>query len=161
MVSTVNLSHYHLANSFPLGTLEVHVLGSSLPLRLHPSFPLTIIFSILRSLLLSILLLLSLYLPAPASPLNPLSPLERFDIFFVDQQSVSVPLLRFVAGTRVVFYCHFPDKLLSGGWEVAVDEKGEGRVGRAKGGGAAWMKRVYRWPVDTLEEWTTGKLCAC
>lgn len=132
-------------------------------MRLHPQFPLTIIFSILRSLLLTLLLLLSLLLPPPASPMNPLSPLERFDVFFVDQQSVCVPLLRWIAGTRVVFYCHFPDKLLSGGWEVKVDEKGEGRVGRKEGvgllgggGGVGWIKRVYRWPIDKLEEWTTG-----
>lgn len=58
----------------------------------------------------------------------------------------------------MVFYCHFPDKLLSGGWEVGVDAKGEGTVGRktlARGGVTA-LKRVYRWPVDKLEEWTTG-----
>jgi len=126
-------------------------------MRLHPSLPLTIIFSILRSLLLTLLLLLSLFLPGPASAFNPLSPLEPFDIFFVDQQSVCVPLLRLVGGTRVVFYCHFPDKLLSGGWEVAVDDKGEGKVGRKQVGGVGWMKRVYRWPVDKLEEWTTGQ----
>jgi len=129
-------------------------------MRIHSSFPLTVIFSILRSLLLTTLLLLSLLLPPPASPVNPLSPLKPFDIFFVDQQSVCVPLLRWIGGTRVVFYCHFPDKLLSGGWEVGVDEKGEGKVGRRKGGGGGLVKRMYRWPVDKLEEWTTGQLAA-
>ena len=33
-------------------------------------------------------------------------------------------------------------------------------MGRAKVGGAGWMRRVYRWPVDRLEEWTTGTLYA-
>lgn len=138
-----------------LGTLQVHVLGSSLPRRIHPRLPATIIFSILRSLLLTVLLCLSLFLPGPASFFNPLSPLARFDVYIVDQQSVCVPLLRFLAGTRVVFYCHFPDKLLSGGWEVSVDRKGQGGVRK---GGKSLIKRVYRWPVDKLEEWTTGEM---
>ena len=119
-------------------------------MRLHPKVPMTIIFSILRSLLLTLLLIFSLFLPGPPSPMNPLSPIDRFDIFFVDQQSVCVPLLRFIVGTRVVFYCHFPDKLLSAGWTVAQD----GEIRRTGGG---LLRRLYRWPVDKLEEWTTGQ----
>lgn len=138
----------------------MHVLGSSLPRQLHPRFPMTIIFSILRSLLLTILLSASLLLPGPPSRFNPLSPIDKFDVFFVDQQSVCVPFLRLFTGTRVVFYCHFPDKLLSGGWEVNVDSKGDGaRVGRSEGArGGSLLKRLYRWPIDKLEELTTGRL---
>ncbi len=132
----------------------MHVLGSSLPRRLTARFPLTIIFSILRSLALTILLCFSLLLPGPASAFNPLSPLDRFDVFFVDQQSVCVPLLRFITGTRVVFYCHFPDKLLSGGWEVSVDTQGQGGIRKR---GVPLLKRLYRLPIDKLEEWTTGQ----
>lgn len=135
------------------GTLQVHVLGSFLPRSLHPKFPLTILFSILRSLLLAVLLITSLLLPGPPSIINPISPLQGFDIFFVDQQSVAVPLLRFVSGTRVVFYCHFPDKLLSGGWEIDVGENKS--VLERKGVGI--LKRMYRWPIDKLEEYTTGQ----
>ena len=118
-------------------------------MRLHPKLPMTIVFSILRSLLLTIILLVSLLLPGPASPLNPLSPLKRFDVFIVDQQSVCVPLLRLVSGSRVVFYCHFPDKLLSAGWTIGEN----GKSVRREGG---LLRRIYRWPVDKLEEWTTG-----
>ncbi|WVQ74052.1 hypothetical protein IAR50_003635 [Cryptococcus sp. DSM 104548] len=136
------------------GTLPVHVLGSSLPRILHPRFPCTILFSILRSLFLAILLLTSLLLPGPPSPFNPLSPLEKFDLYIVDQQSVAVPLLRFVSGSRVIFYCHFPDKLLSGGWDIRVDNtdayvRRQPRVGL--------LKRLYRWPIDLLEQWTIGQ----
>lgn len=131
------------------GTLQVHVLGSSLPMRLHPKLPMTIVFSILRSLLLTVLLLVSLLLPGPASPFNPLSPLKRFDVFVVDQQSVCVPLLRLVSGSRIVFYCHFPDKLLSSGWSI-------GENGKSVKAGGGLLRRIYRWPVDKLEEWTTG-----
>jgi len=95
-------------------------------------------------------LILSIYLPPPASPLNPLSRLKPFDVFIVDQQSVCIPLLRWLAGGRVVFYCHFPDKLLSSGWVIQGDgEVKRGRVGLGR--------RIYRWPIDKLEEITTGE----
>jgi len=58
-------------------------------------------------------------------------------IFFVDQLSAGIPLLRaYFADTRVLFYCHFPDKLLA-----------------QKGG---LLKSLYRVPFDWLESWTTG-----
>lgn len=154
---TIFTSRHDPSRCFPEtidGTIPVHVLGSSLPRSFHPKFPLTILFSILRSLLLAVLLLTSLLLPGPSSLVNPLSPLQGFDIFFVDQQSVAVPLLRFVSGTRVVFYCHFPDKLLSGGWEIDVGK--DKAVVERKGVGT--LKRMYRWPIDKLEEYTTGQL---
>ena len=140
----------------PTGTLTVHVLGSSIPRTLHSRLPLTILCSILRCLLLTFLLICCVYLPGPASPINPIHPLERFDVFIVDQQSVCVPFLRYFAGTRVVFYCHFPDKLLSGGWKF-----GEGHVERSGGSDAVGvLKKLYRWPFDKLEELTTGTLSA-
>lgn len=60
----------------------------------------------------------------------------------------------------MVFYCHFPDKLLSGGWEIGVDQHGEGKTQGSLGlekKGVGLVKRMYRWPVDKLEEWTTGQ----
>jgi alpha-1,3/alpha-1,6-mannosyltransferase len=57
--------------------------------------------------------------------------------FFVDQLSAGIPLLRLlVPRPRVIFYCHFPDKLL------------------AKKGGL--LKALYRGPFDWLESWSTG-----
>jgi alpha-1,3/alpha-1,6-mannosyltransferase len=57
--------------------------------------------------------------------------------FFVDQLSAGIPLLRLLQPhPRVIFYCHFPDKLL------------------AKKGGLA--KSLYRGPFDWLESWSTG-----
>lgn len=59
------------------------------------------------------------------------------DVFVLDQLSAGVPLLRYLwPRSRILFYCHFPDKLL------AVR--------------AGWVKRVYRVPFDWLEEWSTG-----
>jgi alpha-1,3/alpha-1,6-mannosyltransferase len=57
--------------------------------------------------------------------------------FFVDQLSAGIPLLRLLQPRpRVIFYCHFPDKLL------------------AKKGGV--LKTLYRGPFDWLESWSTG-----
>ncbi|KAG0274822.1 Alpha-1,3-mannosyltransferase-like protein [Linnemannia exigua] len=60
---------------------------------------------------------------------------EKFDIIIVDQLSVSIPLLR-LTGAKIFFYCHFPDKLLT---------KRE-----------SLLKKLYRLPVDFIEELTTG-----
>lgn len=67
----------------------------------------------------------------------------QFDVFFVDQLSTCIPLLRLCTGTPVLFYCHFPDKLLSEG-QFAVSKKKSG-----------WLKKLYRLPMDWLEETTT------
>ncbi|WWC67851.1 uncharacterized protein I206_101768 [Kwoniella pini CBS 10737] len=136
------------------GTLKIHVLGSSIPRTFTKKIPLTIIFSILRSLLLSFLLIMSILWPEPSSFFNPISPLKSFDIFIIDQQSISIPFLRLLTGTRIIFYCHFPDKLLSGNWnlnqenienKIQLDEK------------VSLLKKLYRFPIDKLEEFTTGQ----
>ncbi|KAJ3007542.1 Alpha-1,3-mannosyltransferase-like protein [Thoreauomyces humboldtii] len=59
---------------------------------------------------------------------------SKYDIIFVDQLSATIPLLRFT-NTQILFYCHFPDKLLTKRETPA--------------------KRVYRLPVDFIEEITT------
>lgn len=57
--------------------------------------------------------------------------------FFVDQLSAGIPLLRLLQPQpRVIFYCHFPDKLLA--------KKG------------SLLKSLYRLPFDWLESWSTG-----
>ena len=58
------------------------------------------------------------------------------DVIFCDQISYAVPVLH-LRYPRVLFYCHFPDQLLS------------------KPGGA--LKRFYRAPLNWIEEYTTGK----
>ena len=64
---------------------------------------------------------------------------SRYDVIFVDQVSYVVPLLR-LCGAPVLFYCHFPDKLLC---------TEEARAASA-------LKRMYRAPLDAAEEVTTG-----
>lgn len=51
--------------------------------------------------------------------------------------SACIPVLRwFKSSARVLFYCHFPDKLLTSREN--------------------WLKATYRYPLDWLEEKTTG-----
>ncbi|KAL4254395.1 Alpha-1,3/1,6-mannosyltransferase ALG2 [Abortiporus biennis] len=111
------------------GTLTVHAIHPPLPRAWRGKFH--IFFSHARQLHLTYHLL------SPSSP--------KYDVYFVDQLSTCVPLLRTLAKTRVVFYCHFPDKLLADG---AYEE---GKVRKS----GSLLKRVYRWPMDKLEEITT------
>ena len=115
----------------PQGSLNVH--------HIKPPFPraiagkLHVLFAHLRQLHLTLHLLRT--------------NASKYDAFFVDQLSTCIPLLRYLAGERVVFYCHFPDKLLADGAYI------EGAERRRKGG---LLKRVYRLPMDWFEEKTTG-----
>ncbi|CAG0913552.1 unnamed protein product [Notodromas monacha] len=61
----------------------------------------------------------------------------KCDVIFVDQISVCIPILRMGTRAKIVFYCHFPDQLLSAGRENLI-------------------KSLYRAPLDFLEEVTTG-----
>ncbi|KAL6959565.1 Hexosyltransferase [Sarracenia purpurea var. burkii] len=58
-----------------------------------------------------------------------------FDVILADQVSVVIPLLK-LKKLKVVFYCHFPDMLLAQHTTV--------------------LRRIYRKPIDFLEEMTTG-----
>ena len=60
----------------------------------------------------------------------------RMDVIFCDQVSVCIPVLK-LSKARIVFYCHYPDMLLTH------------RNG--------FFKKMYRALLDSLEEVTTGK----
>ena len=103
-----------------LGRLNVKVLGNTIfPSNFLGRF--TILCAILRQLHLSLSILFS------STPLP-------HDVLILDQLSSSIPLLRL--RYPILFYCHFPDKLLARGREH-------------------WVKRLYRMPFDLFEEWTT------
>ena len=109
------------------GTLVVHVAGSSVPRniggRLH------IVCATLRALFGALWLVV--FEPG-------------CDAIFVDAVPAAVPLLR-ICGLPVLFYCHFPDKLLA----AAPSAKHARSVGRI-------LRRAYRLPFDVLEELCTG-----
>lgn len=60
---------------------------------------------------------------------------KKFDVIICDQISACIPILR-LTGAKILFYCHFPDQLLT-------ERK-------------SFLKRAYRWPIDKVEELTTG-----
>lgn len=62
---------------------------------------------------------------------------EKIDLIFCDLISLGIPILKFAKfRPRILFYCHFPDQLLT------------------KPGG--FLKKLYRLPLNYLEEKTTG-----
>jgi len=87
---------------------------------------LTILCAILRH----IQMLLTLALTGELAYLQPTT-------IIVDQLSAGLPLLRYLQpAVPVLFYCHFPDMLLARR--------------------SSWIKKLYRLPFDTLEEWSMG-----
>ncbi|KAJ4332827.1 Alpha-1,3-mannosyltransferase-like protein [Didymella glomerata] len=108
------------------GTLDVRVRGNTIiPQAFLGRF--AILCAILRQI--HLVLQIALFSDELAN-LTPTS-------FFVDQLSAGIPLLRLLQPRpRVIFYCHFPDKLL------------------AKKGSP--LKSLYRLPFDSLESWSTG-----
>ncbi|MGH0153116.1 UNVERIFIED_CONTAM: hypothetical protein FKN15_034120 [Acipenser sinensis] len=61
----------------------------------------------------------------------------EFDVVFCDQVSACIPVIRLTRRKKkVLFYCHFPDQLLTAR--------------------SSFLKRLYRAPIDRLEEATTG-----
>lgn len=66
-----------------------------------------------------------------------LSHREQIDVIFCDQISLGIPILRLATRRpKILFYCHFPDQLLSQPGTV--------------------LKRLYRAPLNYFEEVTTG-----
>lgn len=104
----------------------MRVRGNTLiPPSIHNRF--SILCAILRQL--HLVLQIALF----SSELKHLNP----DVFFLDQLSACVPVLRLLfQQVPVLFYCHFPDKLLA-----------------YRGG---FLKEIYRAPFDFIESWSTG-----
>jgi len=98
--------------------LKVHVYGDWLPRSIFGR--LYAVFAYLRMIYTSIIMVLW------AEPCH---------VIFCDQVSACIPILR-LSKAKILFYCHFPDLLLS--------HRG------------SFLKRLYRYPLDKLEEVTTG-----
>lgn len=100
-------------------------------------FPASIVgrLSILLAILRQLCLVLSI--AVFSSELKRLAP----DVFFVDQLSACVPCLKVLApGAKVLFYGHFPDRLLT--------KREAGMIQR--------FKSMYRMVFDRIESWSTG-----
>ncbi|ORZ16984.1 alpha-1,3/1,6-mannosyltransferase ALG2 [Absidia repens] len=120
---TIYTSHHDPTHCFEEtrdGTLPVRVIGDSLPRHLFGSF--YIVCAIFRQLALSLWLLQYHR--------------DTYDVLFIDQLSACIPLLKWFSSSRILFYCHFPDKLL-----VKRGSK---------------LKEIYRSVFDKLEDLSTG-----
>jgi alpha-1,3/alpha-1,6-mannosyltransferase len=80
-----------------------------------------IVFAILKSIYLALFILYQCLL-------------QKQDVLIVDQLSASIPILKF-SSARIIFYCHYPDKLLTKRTSL--------------------LKVLYRLPIDFIEEITT------
>eukprot|EP01134_Creolimax_fragrantissima_P006040 CFRG6040T1 len=107
------------------GTIPVTVRGDGLPRQVMGRFH--AVFAYLRMCYVSFLLVLGL---------DGLET-EPYDIVVCDQVSACIPILR-LSYCKILFYCHFPDKLLM------TDRE-------------SLLKKIYRYPLDMLEEFTTGQ----
>ena len=112
----------------------VHVRGSWIPRKFY--FGGTALCSAIRML----------YLTYRAVRENP-----QADVFVIDVLPTGVPYLveycNVTAG--ILFYCHFPDKLLT-----RDTVNGETDTGDERKSIAGQLKQIYRWAMDTAEEWT-------
>lgn len=104
------------------GTLKVEVLGGSLfPTNWRGRF--MILCAILRQLHLVWLL-------------TTRGEAQKYDLFIIDLLPFCVPILRHLVPGRILFYCHFPDQLLT-------ERK-------------SLLKKLYRIPFDGIEQWAMG-----
>ncbi|KAK7044094.1 Alpha-1,3-mannosyltransferase-like protein [Paramarasmius palmivorus] len=138
----VYTSHHDSSHCFEEtrdGTLRVHAIHPPVPRAILGKFH--ILLAHLRQLHLTYKLLTGSELP--------------YDVYFVDQLSTCVPFLRILGKTRVVFYCHFPDKLLANGELIEEKGRGDGEIRFRMKKKGSLMKQLYRYPMDWLEEVTT------
>lgn len=101
------------------GTLPVQVIGDWLPRNVFGKFYALCMY--FRMIVISLYIVLFY---------------DKPDLIFCDLVSVCIPILQ-VKQIKVIFYCHYPDQLLS--------KKGN------------FIKAIYRFPLNKLEEWTTCK----
>lgn len=93
-------------------------------------------FSILCAILRQLALVLTIAVFSDV--LEQLAP----DVLFIDQLSACIPFLKFIyPKAKILFYGHFPDRLLA--------KEGSGAVKA--------FKALYRRPFDALESWSTGR----
>ncbi|ODV87790.1 glycosyltransferase family 4 protein [[Candida] arabinofermentans NRRL YB-2248] len=123
---TIYTSHCDKSHCFEevaRGDLKVVVYGDFLPTSFLGKF--SIIFAFLRQFYLTIILISS-------------GLLRQYDLIILDQLPYCIPLLHYFksAQAKVLFYCHFPDKLLASHSNI--------------------IRKTYRWAFDKLEEFSTS-----
>eukprot|EP00816_Leptocylindrus_hargravesii_P005444 CAMPEP_0196819532 /NCGR_PEP_ID=MMETSP1362-20130617/70987_1 /TAXON_ID=163516 /ORGANISM="Leptocylindrus danicus, Strain CCMP1856" /LENGTH=512 /DNA_ID=CAMNT_0042198063 /DNA_START=38 /DNA_END=1576 /DNA_ORIENTATION=+ len=81
-------------------------------------------------------------------------------VFVLDVLPTSMPIISFfkymlhLSGVIVLFYCHFPDKLLTRDTVNGEIASGTTMQGPKRGGGVVSLRKMYRWVLDQAEEYT-------
>ncbi|SAM81988.1 related to alpha-1,3-mannosyltransferase alg2 [Ustilago bromivora] len=136
------------------GTLKVQVMHTLVPRSIFGSFHLPCAILQQMSLVFQLILAVMLFNYPGTLPrfvtrrLTSSPPIPGFDLFFFDQLPAGIPWLKILLATRVVYYCHFPDKDI--GNSIAMQKA------HARGeSGPSVLRKVYRLPFDLFEEGTT------
>lgn len=128
---TVFTSHHDHQHCFPETRTQLNVRVYGDFIRPPAFLNLAIFFATLRGVYLALKLVLVDYCIRG----------EKFDVLFVDQLAAPIPILR-LTGAKILFYCHYPDKLLQSRQSTGLLR--------------SLLKWIYRWPFDMLEEFTTS-----
>ena len=136
------------------GTLKVQVMRTCIPRSFLGSFHLPCAILQQMSLVFQLILAVTLFNYPGTMPrfvsnrLTSSPPIPAFDLFFFDQLPAGIPWLKILLATRVVYYCHFPDKDI--GNSIAMQKA------HARGeSGPSVLRKLYRLPFDLFEEGTT------
>ncbi len=136
------------------GTLKVQVMKTFVPRSVLGSFHLPCAILQQMSLVFQLILAILLFNYPGTMPkfvakrLTSSKPIPAFDLFFFDQLPAGIPWLKILLATRVIYYCHFPDKDI--GNSIAMQKA------HARGeSGPSILRKLYRLPFDLFEEGTT------
>ncbi|GAC93558.1 glycosyltransferase [Pseudozyma hubeiensis SY62] len=136
------------------GTLKVQVMRTAIPRSFLGGFHLPCAILQQMSLVFQLILSITLFNYPGTMPrflsrcLTSSPPIPAFDLFFFDQLPAGIPWLKILLATRVVYYCHFPDKDISN--SIAMQKA------HARGeSGPSVFRKLYRLPFDLYEEGTT------
>lgn len=136
------------------GTLKVQVMRTAIPRSLLGGFHLPCAILQQMSLVFQLILAVTLFNYPGTMPrfvskrMTSSPPIPGFDLFFFDQLPAGIPWLKIILATRVVYYCHFPDKDISN--SIAMQRA------HARGeSGPSVLRKLYRIPFDLFEEGTT------
>ncbi|KAL0221720.1 hypothetical protein RCL1_001574 [Eukaryota sp. TZLM3-RCL] len=131
-----------------LKNIPVHVHGNWFPRCFFNKF--FALCAYLRTFLTTITFIFHFLLPKNKS--------ERPHLVFVDQVAVVVPLLRLFR-YKVLFYCHFPDKLLAPDAGKSLSQKSGlsiQNIERSQFFITKFLRKFYRFPLNLAEEVSTG-----
>ncbi len=141
-------SHCFDAVRYPSGRLadSVHIVGSFIPINIFGYG--TVFFSTIRMLYISFM----------ARIMFP-----NADVFVLDVLPTPIPFLIWSGVQSVIYYCHFPDKLLTrdtvnGEIGIATIQQ---RGGERRTSFKNILKKMYRNVMDTVEEWSMSYADLC